>query len=123
MQRRKWHDAGVVHDDVDGSEFFLGESGERFRIREADDVERSAFGRAAGCADFGDDAFQTIGAAGAEKTLAPSLARRRPVASPMPLLAPVMRTTLFWMAAFMMLNVFLVVRLWVGWLAYLLFSR
>jgi hypothetical protein len=95
VQRRKWHDAGVVHEDVDGPEFFLGESRERFHILEAGDVERSAFGRAAGWADFGDDAFQTIGAAGAEKNFGAFASEKAAVASPMPLLAPVMRTTLF----------------------------
>ena len=57
-------------------------------------------GRAACPTGIGDNVIESFGTTRPQSTLAPRSASTRAVASPMPLLAPVLRTTLFWMLGF-----------------------
>jgi hypothetical protein len=95
------HDSGVVHQHIDRSELDRGEGRECLDFLEAGDIQLRHSGGAAGGANFGDDFFSRRSARRAPGSIFASLlASSRAVASPMPLLEPVMRTTLFSMFVF-----------------------
>lgn len=65
-ERRKRHDASVVHDDIDLTECTNGEVGKGIHFVEPGHIERLELGDPAISANLRDELFETIGAARAE---------------------------------------------------------
>ena len=91
---RERHDAGIVDDHVDAAEGFARRVGEGGDIGAVGDVETLRQHFAALARDLFGKRLQPIGATGAEHELRAGAAELPGDAAPMPLDAPVMRTTL-----------------------------
>jgi len=94
IQQRKRHQAGIADENIKAPEPILGLFDKGCDIGPAGHIELQRLGLAARADDVGGDHLQPVVAPRTKHTLAPRSARWRATASPMPLLAPVMATTL-----------------------------
>ena len=86
-------DSGVADQHVEPPELSTAAPTSRSRSSRRRDVDVSGHHFGTAGAQFARDRLQPVGPAAPRTTLAPRAASRRAVASPMPLLAPVMATT------------------------------
>jgi hypothetical protein len=89
VQQRKRHESGIADKDIKATESLLRSADECREIRTLGDINRHRFGLATIATDLGGESFESV-----EAARIPRSARCFAVASPIPLLAPVIAITL-----------------------------